>query len=101
MSMHRIPLTELERAGLVAHGLAVGKPSQLSDVFRHGVKWAQDNSVPQWIPVSDPPNDSRDFLCLKPSGTRVIDYYRNGRFQLSGDYVMWQELPAAPVKDSE
>ena len=55
MSMHRIQLTELERTGLINHGLAVGSPSQLSDVFRHGVKWALDNvkAVPQWIPVSE------------------------------------------------
>ena len=61
MSMHRIPLTELERAGLINYGLAVGKPSQLSDVFRHGMKWAIDNSVIKWIPVSE-----RLPECLKP-----------------------------------
>jgi hypothetical protein len=41
MSMHKIPLTELERAGLKAHGLDIGKPSQLSDCFRSGIKFAQ------------------------------------------------------------
>ncbi|MGM0858609.1 MAG: hypothetical protein ACQEW0_16240 [Pseudomonadota bacterium] len=40
MSMHKTPLTELERAGLEAHGLPTGKPSQLSDCFRSGVAWA-------------------------------------------------------------
>ena len=40
MSMHKIPLTELERSGLKSHGLDIGTPSQLSDVFRHGVKFA-------------------------------------------------------------
>jgi len=44
MSMHRIPLTEIEMAGLTTHGLPIGKPSQLSDVFRHGIKWAQNNT---------------------------------------------------------
>lgn len=39
MSMHKIPLTETERNGLKAHGLDIGKPSQLSDVFRLGVAW--------------------------------------------------------------
>jgi hypothetical protein len=41
MSMHKIPLTEVERAGLLAHGLDIGTPSQLSDVFRHGVAWGR------------------------------------------------------------
>ena len=43
MSMHRIPLTDIEREGLKAHGLgrAIGKPSQLADCFRQGVKWGQ------------------------------------------------------------
>jgi len=39
--MHKIPLTPLEESGLRAHRLPIGKPNQLSDVFRHGVKWAQ------------------------------------------------------------
>jgi hypothetical protein len=39
MSMHKIPLTKLERKGLIAHGLDVGTPSQLSDCFRHGYRW--------------------------------------------------------------
>lgn len=43
MSMHRIPLTDIEREGLKAHGLGrdIGKPSQLADCFRQGVKWGQ------------------------------------------------------------
>ena len=45
--MHKIPLTKIEREGLINHGLPVGKPSQLSDAFRHGVKWALDNAVPE------------------------------------------------------
>lgn len=40
MSMHKKPLTPLEEKGLRLHGLDIGKPSQLSDVFRHGVAWA-------------------------------------------------------------
>tara|TARA_R110000764_G_scaffold40882_2_gene91461 strand:+ start:3019 stop:3387 length:369 start_codon:yes stop_codon:yes gene_type:complete len=38
--MHKILLTKLELTGLIAHGLEVNKPSQLSDVFRQGVAWA-------------------------------------------------------------
>ena len=42
MSMHRIPLTPTEEAGLRAHGLDIGTPSQLSDAFRQGVRWYQN-----------------------------------------------------------
>jgi hypothetical protein len=38
--MHRIILTEPELLGLENHGLAIGTPSQLSDVFRQGMAWA-------------------------------------------------------------
>lgn len=41
MSMHKIPLTQTEEAGLIAHGLDIGTPSQLSDAFRQGVAWGQ------------------------------------------------------------
>lgn len=40
MSMHKIPLTEIEKMGLEKHGLDIGTPSQLSDVFRQGIQWA-------------------------------------------------------------
>lgn len=39
MSMHKIPLTDMEYNGLIAHGFDVHKPSQLSDAFRLGVAW--------------------------------------------------------------
>lgn len=39
MSMHKVPLTELEREGLILHHLPVGSPSQLSDAFRLGMSW--------------------------------------------------------------
>lgn len=42
MSMHRIPLTDIEFNGLKAHGLEIGTPSQLSDVFRQGIRYALD-----------------------------------------------------------
>jgi hypothetical protein len=42
MSMHKVPLTELELKGLLEHHLAVGTPSQLSDTFRLGIAWAMD-----------------------------------------------------------
>lgn len=45
MSMHKIPLTPVEEAGLKAHGLDIGTPSQLSDAFRQGVAWALSQPV--------------------------------------------------------
>lgn len=47
MSMHKIPLTDLERRGLEAHGLDIGTPSQLSDVFRQGMAWVMLAQAPQ------------------------------------------------------
>ena len=44
MSMHKKPLTVLEEAGLKAHHLPIGTPSQLSDSFRIGMAWAEQNS---------------------------------------------------------
>lgn len=40
MSMHSTPLTQAEEAGLRAHGLKIGTPSQLSDAFRQGMAYA-------------------------------------------------------------
>lgn len=51
MSMHAIALSELEEEGLRAHGLDIGTPSQLSDAFRHGVKWALEQSAPERVSV--------------------------------------------------
>jgi hypothetical protein len=41
MSSHKIPLTDLERSGLIAHGFesSIGKPSQVVDIFRQGIAW--------------------------------------------------------------
>lgn len=47
MSMHKKPLTPLEEEGLRKHGLAIGTPSQLSDVFLHGVAWALSQQAAQ------------------------------------------------------
>jgi|TARA_R110000851_G_scaffold41409_3_gene103971 hypothetical protein len=41
--MLNVPLSSLEQAGLLAHGLATDKSSQLSDSFRLGVAWALKN----------------------------------------------------------
>ena len=44
MSMHKKPLTELERRGLEAHGLNVGMPSLISNAFQWGVAWALEQT---------------------------------------------------------
>ena len=44
MSMHNIELTEWEREGLECHHLPIGKPSQLSDIFRAGDQFATKKS---------------------------------------------------------
>lgn len=100
MSMHKIPLTELERAGLTAHGLDIGKPSQLSDVFRHGVKWALDNAVPQWIPVSERlPYDDELVLVYDSEGTHGHVYTLRVYKQFFDKFkcvTHWMPLPKAP-----
>lgn len=54
MSMHKIPLSRLEEAGLKAYGLDIGTPSQLSDAFRQGIAWALSNTkLPDYLKLSD------------------------------------------------
>ena len=122
MSMHRIPLTELERTGLINHGLAVGKPSQLSDVFRHGMKWAMDNSVMGWISVGDRLPAYGNYCLIVAEGKSepeniVYEFIKN-KFSSDDQFVSipseedyfyarnvshWMPLPSAPeqVKDGE
>ena len=113
MSIHRIPLTELEREGLINYGLAVGKPSQLSDVFRRGMKWAIDNSVIKWISVDDQlPENEGTYFCLGHNGAPFVCLFRTTKYEgkiwlrstgtrrIDG-ITHWMPLPAAPVKDGE
>lgn len=111
MSMHRIPLTELERTGLINHGLDVGKPSQLSDAFRHGMKWAMDNSMIKWIPVSERmPENEGTYFCLGHNGTPFVCLLRNKKYEgyvwlrNTGTRVVdgithWMPLPSAPEQN--
>ena len=118
MSIHRIPLTELERAGLINHGLDVGKPSQLSDVFRRGMKWAIDNSAIKWIPVSERlPEYGTNVLIVVDGETeaenqvfefKIGKWASRGFFESNKDdggyyYVReveyWAPLPAAPEQN--
>lgn len=45
MSMHNVPLTDIELNGLIKHGLDIGTPSQIADAFRRGVAWASDHYI--------------------------------------------------------
>lgn len=119
MSMHRIPLTELERVGLTNHGLPIGNPSQLSDVFRQGVKWALDNvkAVSQWIPVSERLPEYGVAVFVVIDGIFKLMPFKRVCFggvwwwesvisstcmlyDIS-DVTHWMPLPAAPVKGGE
>ncbi len=42
MSMLKLPLTNLEREGLIKHGLSVDSHSQMADSFRLGIKHAEN-----------------------------------------------------------
>lgn len=71
MSMHKKPLTDIERDGLKKHGLAIDKPSMLSDAFRLGVAWAL---AQQGQPVQEPaPCGSRDYCGRHPFCGRGSD----------------------------
>lgn len=50
MSLHNKPLTDLEKTGLIKHGLPTDKPSQLSDAFRLGMEWAlkEERKAAKW-----------------------------------------------------
>ena len=75
MSMHRMPLTTVEHEGLVRHGLgrAIGKPSQLADVFRQGVKWGQNQEREACAAMLDQMVEEAEQDC-EPSS--LVAYYR-------------------------
>ena len=60
--MHRKPLTDIEMEGLKAHGLAIGKPSQLSDCFRLGMQWANANPINKDQAIKDSLEQRNDKL---------------------------------------
>lgn len=116
MSMHKIPLTELEREGLNANRLPIGTPSQLSDCFRHGVKWALDNAVPKWISIGDRLPVYGDDCLIVADGEVVNLIFEFKENKFSGDdyfqaddvdgtlfntrhVTHWMPLPAAPDGD--
>lgn len=73
MSMHLIPLTKLEQEGLDKHGINPdGLPSQLADVFRHGVAWALKESPKLAVWYGSMPESNG-----KTNWTAIL--YRKGR----------------------
>lgn len=92
MSMHSKPLTPLEREGLEAHGLDIGTPSQLSDVFRQGLAFAL--SVPR-LPT-DEMRDLHRLYHLAPKGAPV-DF--NEDVELPGHKIS-ENRSSAPVRVS-
>lgn len=63
MSMHKIPLTILEEEGLRKYGLRIGTASQLSDAFRLGMKWSEDNrALPLQVVAQKPISESKVFI---------------------------------------
>ena len=73
--MHKIPLTDVEREGLEKHGLGqnIGKPSQLADAFRQGVKWGQEQEREACAKVLDEMADEAE-ADMEPSA--LVTYYR-------------------------
>lgn len=98
MSMHKIPLTEIEESGLSIHRLSIGQPSQLSDCFRSGLMWAGRNPKKmgelQGIPKAGQKcvvwykgTHSFDTLCEKPD-TGPIWLKMNAKFGEEDGYLI-------------
>jgi hypothetical protein len=86
--MHNIPLTEMEYKGLIGHGLDTDSPSQLSDAFRQGVRYALDSMKKQSV-------DDGNFHCAycgKTNSKTAMDsshesdciFYGIDRFGING-----------------
>ena len=96
MSLHQQPLTDLERTGLEANGLDIGTPSQISDAFRLGVRWAQQQSP--WIPLNFAPEGTGHPLLSEVRGkpeARII-FHANSSVANCPIYEMresWKQHP--------
>ena len=70
-SLNELPLSEIERKGLIAHGLSTDTASQLSDAFRLGMAWMEAHIEEQkcdcsnWESAGTDPNTwDKLKLCL-------------------------------------
>lgn len=83
MSMHKVPLTDVESEGLKKHGLGrnVGKPSQLADAFRQGVKWGQEQEREACAKVAE------QMLCKSylPPSLKIYGALAAGAIRARGD----------------
>lgn len=110
MSLHNLPLTLIEKSGLLQHGLPTEKPSQLSDCFRNGISWAlknieQPNGQYLWVdvnvrlPINSQKNDElkSDILLIsyKENNTSV---YNLGFFVYDDKQSHWYNLQGKIIK---
>lgn len=72
MSMHKKPLTTLEEAGLIAHGLGpdIGRPSMAADLFRIGLAWGR-MATPEIIE-----GISKQITCGLPLDEKLRDRFQ-------------------------
>ena len=83
MSLHLKPLTPAEEAGLRAHGLPVGGPSQLADAFRLGMAWAEKARAESTL--AEPQPDA-----LRDTGHSVPAKFRRGDLVRKVGGAAWQ-----------
>ncbi len=92
MSLHKKPLTEVEKSGLIAHGLPVETPSQNADCFRLGVAWALRKEF-TCIGVRQPTDERSVFWVVGgQAGKKPILARFNNYKALGGQTNHWQTL---------
>lgn len=91
MSMHNTPLTPAEEAGLRAHGLKIGTPSQLSDAFRQGMAYAIAT------PAQQPSDEVRAAVTLL---LEANDYGQFADDMLDQPSPSCRSLGKGPVRDA-
>jgi hypothetical protein len=92
MSMHKQPPTEIEKSGLIRHGLTVDQPSQNSDCFRLGVAWALMQEF-TCINIKQPTNESAVFWVVGGEAGAEPILARLNNYKTPGGRVnCWQTL---------
>lgn len=91
MSMHNIPLTAQEEEGLRLHGLPIGKPSQLADSFRLGMKYALSTAK-----TYDHGPNAEEFAWEAPSGCGLIRFVSDRRYRLFSPTIQAFYSPYKP-----
>jgi len=96
MSMLKIPMSDVEIKGLEAHMLPTKEHSQLSDAFRCGFKFANDNAKSEWISVSSKsPSYGTPLLLMIDGVVQHVTYCIDG----SDDSRDWFEPYGNHVDD--